>query len=782
MVNIRIETRSAEEIEKQRRAKHNFRTPDSHYFNKWQDIPKEYYTKHSLAFSKRTPFIRRNAYNYPENTPFLTNLEIKTKWFSKTTLSKAEITELNFALEKRRHLMDSFHKYDFTRVYHRFITHLEWRRCFDHDQNRAEEWFKWLYKVWKWRKKSWEDKKEKWGYYSQIEMLELSDYTSIRKDMRLNERYERTIKWNRDRISGAYIYRTMPLDIHVLEGKVYQGPLKHFMQQQIWVSRENKASARKPMWNYHDPYKHMINYIFPQREFMHDYRRHQHLYLVQAEIFYHKNVLYSLDEFKKIWRHQKKVHDSWDYILDKNVGLKDKISRFWKGELWLQSKGSILDIFNITWGSASVQDNEDALAASKFNMFGEHSKESENEYKGALLAYNYLDCWNWANPGLYGNWCFLNFYWDPWLAKMKKYKKNIKGTKAEPDIFWFKFSHCERFYLKRADKSAINHRDLDSGAHLRYFYRYVYRIWYNAAAVEKDMKKRDQKFYIRIGNSPLKARRLPADQFPDYDNIKMYEYVGPNFWYNTYQNFPGLASSFFGPRNFPTEFRYETFCQDHAFNYGNHILNSIWIQGISWKWVLYLNPIFVVIFFILCIIVYSLFFFFSVKGPWRVVRWSFGLKEPVWVTRKWHDRDEYLTQIEEWRYIPDAKHRHDFNWWIIIQLIPFVTFAVFLPYWFLKLRFYWIGNVINWVIFLGSYSFICLLRICCSLSLEAFSDWLETKITPEQYALLIKQERYLTWIAERRYKHRLAVRQKAYGVTYNSADINYRMFPNKDEK
>jgi len=78
-------------------------------------------------------------------------------------------------------------------------------------------------------------------------MLELSDYTSIRKDMRLNERYERTIKWNRDRISGAYIYRTMPLDIHVLEGKVYQGPLKHFMQQQIWVSRENKASARKPM-------------------------------------------------------------------------------------------------------------------------------------------------------------------------------------------------------------------------------------------------------------------------------------------------------------------------------------------------------------------------------------------------------------------------------------------------------------------------------------------------------------------------------------------------------
>lgn len=54
----------------------------------------------------------------------------------------------------------------------------------------------------------------------------------------------------------------------------------------------------------------------------------------------------------------------------------------------------------------------------------------------------------------------------------------------------------------------------------------------------------------------------------------------------------------------------------------------------------------------------------------------------------------------------------------------------------------------------------------------SFDDWINSKISPEEYRKIWAEERRLTHLAEKRFLRKLARKQKAHGVTYNPDHID----------
>jgi hypothetical protein len=59
-------------------------------------------------------------------------------------------------------------------------------------------------------------------------------------------------------------------------------------------------------------------------------------------------ILEEIIKLKKVKIHERRVKNSWKYILDKKVPLKSKINKFLQGDLWLQSRINFQEFFGFS--------------------------------------------------------------------------------------------------------------------------------------------------------------------------------------------------------------------------------------------------------------------------------------------------------------------------------------------------------------------------------------------------------------------------------------------------
>ena len=616
MLNYWYEGRWYGEFSKYRR-RHKIKTQASPYFNNFEELLKKRKTKKLAAFMKEDSFIPKEFYDYKKNTRFLSNKELKKKYLNKTNLSDSELVELHNFLEKRRHLMDQKSKYHFTRVYYEFINDLEFRRLKDKNPKLSEVWSTWNKKVEYWKKlgiSEWENWKERIGYFSQKDMLIMADYEAIRRDMRDNIYHEAKKTNTQDRVWGIKAERVLPLDKdkELLLYKLDQVPLRAYIMKLKRSVRNKKILAKEPMWQYHNPYTKRVRYIFPIKEFVNEQQRHMHLYFVkfQREA---PLILEEVIKFKKVKRHERRVQNSWKYILDKRVPLKSKVKKFLQGDLWLQSRINFQEFFGFSWG-AEYQNYkkgksdiyEEAAWAGRFNFYGEWSKDSVNPWLSRFHKLHYLDQWHWGMPHWYGNSFFLKEYFRPWLRFLQKKKVSPYGTDQNPDIFWFKYSHRELFYFRRADSTSIDPRKFESGAQFRKMHKAVSRLWYQAFDNEPSQTK--NRFFVTYSNTDVRCMYLPKEFLPESSYVKYYTYDGPNFWWN-YKHFKIAKSVFFGPWNLPTALKYQTFHEEFYIREVWYLLYNLWLPGLSKFFLIYLNPYFLILIYFVCLIIFCFFFF-----------------------------------------------------------------------------------------------------------------------------------------------------------------------------
>lgn len=762
-------------------AKENeIKTPASPYFKNFLELRKVQKTKRLAWYFKKDSFIPKEFYSYDKDTPFLTNKELKNKYLTKTVLTDSETKELFNFLEKRRHLMDQHSKYHFTRVYYEFIENLEFKRFSSKYPHLGKVWLSLKNKVNYYKNagsNDWENWKEKMGYFSQRDMLAMADYEAIRRDMIDNIWHEKHQSNTLDRIWGAKAERILPLldNPELLENKVSQIPLRNYILKIKRSIRNNKMLAREPMWQYHNPWEKRLRYIFPINEFIYEYHRHMHMYFVKFQTEA-PLILEEIIKLKKVKMHERRVKNSWKYILDKKVPLTEKFLKFLQGDIWLQSRINFEEFFGFSWGSEYDKHKKgqsdvynQAAWAGRFNFYGEHSVDSTNPWLSRFHKLYYRDHWSWGIPIWYGNSFYLEEYFKPWLRFLKKTKVSPYGTIDNPDIFWFKFSHKELVYLRRADQNSVDPRKFDSGANFRKVHKIISRLWNNAILQEPSKTK--YRFYTKFPDSKIVRLTLPKDCLPEYIWVKYYTYDGPNFWWN-YKQFKITKSVYFGPLNLPTSLRYKTLHEEFYLREFWYLLYNLWLPGISKSKIFYFNPYFLIFIYIIFIFLFFFYFFFAIKAPTREVRWTFQWKKPIWITRKFRKTGGYISQVEEWEPVRSAFFRHDFNYWFCLSFFPIFLFSVFLPFFFIRLNIYKWVHFLTWLIFLGSFSIVYMGIQYLEHLVYSFDDWINSKISPEEYRKIWAEERRLTHLAEKRFLRKLARKQKAHGVTYNPDHID----------
>jgi hypothetical protein len=238
----------------------------------------------------------------------------------------------------------------------------------------------------------------------------------------------------------------------------------------------------------------------------------------------------------------------------------------------LQDKFDFLQTFGFSWGpeykrykdGEGSKAYEAAEAASKFRedtvgdalfFSAETSKKREVAFS---KKFNWKDHWSWMNPTYMQNQSFLKYYFNDWYdsldsvstewGKTPNYKTKFT-KKGQNDIFWYKFSHAEFFYFKRADGTFLQPEQFYSGAQWRKFYNQLHTI---KAEVFRNLPTGERRALEIKQNADFRNHYVWEDPRVDYPVIQYdwlpggfvplglwnnyYTYEGPNFYLSRYQS------------------------------------------------------------------------------------------------------------------------------------------------------------------------------------------------------------------------------------------------------
>lgn len=708
------------------------RTPYGPYWLRLNDIPRSKYTdnKEVLANVTLDSYIPRDFYMYNDTTPFISNEDFKKKYLNKHKLKQSDRNYVNELLEKRRHLMDQYGKYNFSRVYYNLLEQLEYEKLKKSDPKLANLWDTWNKKLHYSKYHTmdgWESFKEKSLYFSHDDMKIAGDLEAIYRDYFFHVYHERRRKTTFDRCGGQKVDRINPIKPHNIYFRQPQELLKQWLWRKEWRTSSNKKIQKLGYWAYHDSFtnQNKLRYCEEPIYFI-DVRNKFHYF--EQKKFRHDLpfILRECRNLIKVNKHRRVVRQSWDYLLDNKVSYKDKFKKFWNGELWLLEEIPFHQL-GFGWGKEYKKHKEgkseiyqNAELASQYGFIGGVFK---NEYTQNFKQYDPIHrAWNWADSRYPGNFWFIKAYFKPWMKVLSKRKQNInKGfdywelKDKNKDIFWFKWSHKELKYFRKPNDVSTDPVKfhsvslfIDQGQMLNQIKRTLTFDLTQMHPKQRDFVKSTLKKKTKTG---YWVNFIPKKYLPASYEVNYYKYVGPNYWMNNIQAW-GFNVPFntawpinIGPANIPFKANYYCF-YEHFWQYEfvQHF-RMAWLPGLSWYYQFYMSESFIYIFLPFCLIFIIYFCCLGFQGPQRDLAFKMCYTVFKETLRKDSATGLFTLHIDEWKSqkpVLEFLKRHHLNALLSTPIWAYFTIE-FLCYWFIE--FHHFGhNFYHWLILLWASS------------------------------------------------------------------------------
>lgn len=828
------ETRQA----KLRRGWDPLETPSILYEN-WKSVPR---FKRMLWYYPEVSPISRRKYEYPKNTPFLSNKELKDKWLSRKifSLNYNERMELHYILEKRRDLAEKQGSYNFTKNFNSLVREIKISRA---PNNSFSKWHFYREGIFRLKTKfnTWENFKENVGYYDQQVMHDHLDNEAIIWDIIKNFQSSLKKSISSDSYKGRSTFRTLPEHIRdpILTGRANQTFWRPRIINRLWKWRHKREKSKLIPWKRHTAFFNQASGTnkIPPRIYNNELSRWKHRQNMEAE--FTTGLIFT--EVKKYNARQRQFTRIDDELLmqklseEKNLKLKkNKSIKLWNMETWEWPELSPTNFFG--WNDTKYsQIEKDAIDVTGWQLaewasdeddhwqFEEdnwdyeaeennapyawqvewHDIHSSNKAVSTLERYNYLDHWSWLSPYWWGNYMFIEHYFEPWLVHKnnlsEKIMSNFKDEK-NPDVFWFKFSHVEKLYTEDVNGNYSQIRRFNSGLEFRAYEKTLNRIWqkaYNFYKKDKKIKESQlqEEFFHRSGLKVLKTKYFVENPF-----VRYYTWNGPNFFLTNHDFYTGDLSTytnkrsvFLGPGHMPSKLRKLQDWETVSYYLSVIMKTSYFLPGISIQYYLSLN-IYIVWFILIFFSLLGFYMYWFISNPFTErhgIRWKFGHKIPTWRYYYWSPKvkgvDHSKLQPILKRYVNDPKKealpRHSFNWWLFTWTTFFFVNVLFLPYCFpLQLVMFKYTNWLNWLIFFSSFTFIFCLRTLYLEGLYKLNAWMEDQISPEEYDRIWQEELKLTLYSEAKALHLEAVWLRDAGLKYNKDDLDDKRFKKYEDE
>lgn len=749
------------------------RTPYGPYWKRLNSIPRAKITdkKDVLAFETLDSFIPRELYKYNDSTPFISNEDFKKKYLSKHTLKQADIAYVGELLEKRRHLMDQYGKYNFSRVYYNLLENLEYERLKKSDPQLATIWDNWNKKLHYSQFNTldgWESFKEKSLYFTQRDMLIAGDYESIYRDYFFHVNNERYRKSSFDRCGGQKVDRIRP---HETDTKFiyYRQPqllLKQWLWRQEWRNFSDEKIQKLGFWGYHDSFTmhRKLRYCEEPIQFI-DKRNKFHF--IEQKQFRH-DIPFILRECRnliKVNKHRRVVNQSWQYLLDKRISYKDKLKKFWSGELWLMESFPI----QLGWGKEYEKHKKgQSEIYQNAELASQYGAILDNKYKQNFVKYDPIRALKWADCRYPGNLWFVLAYWKPWIKKLSKRKQNINRSfdfwdlkDKNKDIFWFKWSHKELKYFRKPNDVSTDPIKfhsvslvLDQSQVLNQVRR---TITFDLSLMGSEERRAVKDTLKKKTKTGFWVSFIPKQYLPASYEVNYYTYVGPNYWINNIQTW-GFNVPFnttwpinIGPANIPFKANY--FCFYEYFWQYEFIqqFKMSWLPGLSWFYHFYISESFIYICLPFCIVLILYFYCLGDQGPQKDLAFKMCFSVFKEVRRKDSSTGLFTIHIDEWKsqtVVPDFLKRHHLNALISTPFWIYIT-VQFLCYWFIE--FHHFGhNFYHWLFLLWSSSLGFIFFFFCFFLYTCGVKKLERFLSKEEYAFFVAFERHCSRVAYRK--------------------------------
>lgn len=278
--------------------------------------------------------------------------------------------------------------------------------------------------------------------------------------------------------------------------------------------------------------------------------RHKHLKIVVFQELTIKRAIIYAQKMKLASKYILEVVESKKTLRDKNVSFFRKVYKVLSGDVWIQ------EMFPYMWGikkkKIKVPSNSDLQkekekywaqelrggeAPESITSLAEfdHNKIAfEKRLKGihGLMEGLQLEkLWPVYNPSLVNNKYYFYKYFDPWLTYLQANNRKPYGSFNTLNIFWFKYSHTEFTFLRRADGSRVDPIKFQGGWLYRSFERKMQRIWLREAPRGRSGNYAiDQTWQAVNKDVGLLYAKVPISYLPISIETKYYEYNGPASW------------------------------------------------------------------------------------------------------------------------------------------------------------------------------------------------------------------------------------------------------------
>lgn len=749
---------------------YNLNDPKFHPF--WKIVDQKLKILHQKIKPKQ-PGITSLKYEYPKDTPLLTNSELKNIWLSREPKDALDASRLQWCMTKRRHLLEMYGHIHWNRVVSDIHIEAAYSAVKEQDINLFNKWklLRGKINAFRYRKDIWEEWKEKLGYYSHYEMDAKEDYKAILTDIRIKRKLEKFEVWSTDSFKGLRHDRVL----HVDYPKQYEGrtdPLKaHNAHLKLLLKvRDWEVKASLPMWQFHNLHKYKQSYIYPTEDFVYKVTQFYHLYALQA----YKDIpqfIKDLRLFKGFLNQQRRVSDTWKFVLHPEVPFKAKLKAFLRGDFTFQNTVPV------------PYQSEDADLSIRYQWGVDGPKKN-------WATTTMLEKLRALHPYYRGNQIYLDYFYYPY-RHLRNQQKASKLSRSK-DVFWFKFDHKEYLYTRRIDHTPVREDCLDSGGFHRHLERFKRRsrfLWevemkerHDKADYEENLELGDDKLLwddltnkeaerrlrmnakITWNNMVRDLERASDNWLPDGFWLNYYEYKGPNF----YQNF-GIKRNqkkyiFFGPSNMNLKLRYKLYAEHWAVHNYISILYNLWLPGISSQYLFYINDIFLMLIFFFFTLLGLIYYLTYTKFIYGAKFMKAFIQNPEF--KNYYDDNNVLVKTELVRMVDKPveeaeiiKKNHKIAWTLCCIFFA-LFFLLFYAEVFPELKYYSRHCWENWLIYTGSSSVAFFTHQSCKILLASFYKYIEEKVGVEKYQKAWAAERQATEKAEYRLKQFLLKKHK----------------------